>query len=198
MSHTGSAISLLRQLHLPTLRFSESGALLECSPEAEVLLRQHRDTVIPECANRVRRMAAAWSRATATPPSWRGPVPSADPCCDARGTFLQDAGGARYAIVVLLPWLDTSASTDGAEQSNGVNVQDVLRQHGLTPREVEIATLIADGRSSPAISQEIRVTVHTVRRHTESVFRKLGLRRRAELARVFGHLSRPFHMARAG
>jgi DNA-binding NarL/FixJ family response regulator len=47
---------------------------------------------------------------------------------------------------------------------------------GLTPREREVLTLIAEGRSNTAIATRLVVTVGAVERHVTSIFDKLGLR----------------------
>jgi DNA-binding NarL/FixJ family response regulator len=46
----------------------------------------------------------------------------------------------------------------------------------LTPREREVLTLIAEGRSNSGIANELVVTVSAVERHVTSIFDKLGLR----------------------
>jgi DNA-binding NarL/FixJ family response regulator len=46
----------------------------------------------------------------------------------------------------------------------------------LTPRELEILGLIAEGRSNAAIAAELVVTKRAVERHINSIFLKLGLR----------------------
>jgi DNA-binding NarL/FixJ family response regulator len=45
----------------------------------------------------------------------------------------------------------------------------------LTPREREVLTLIAEGRSNAGIAQELVVTVAAVERHVTSIFDKFGL-----------------------
>src|SRR5260370_28665172 len=45
----------------------------------------------------------------------------------------------------------------------------------LTPREREVLTLIAEGRSNGAIAHELVVTVAAVERHVTSIFDKFGL-----------------------
>lgn len=51
----------------------------------------------------------------------------------------------------------------------------------LTPSELRIVDLAADGLSNPAIAQALFVTVKTVEGHLSSAYRKLGIRSRAEL-----------------
>jgi DNA-binding NarL/FixJ family response regulator len=45
----------------------------------------------------------------------------------------------------------------------------------LTPRERQVLTLIAEGRSNAGIAQELVVTVAAIERHVTSIFGKLGL-----------------------
>jgi DNA-binding NarL/FixJ family response regulator len=45
----------------------------------------------------------------------------------------------------------------------------------LTPREREVMTLMAEGRSNTGIAEELIVTVPAVERHVTSIFDKLGL-----------------------
>jgi DNA-binding CsgD family transcriptional regulator len=50
----------------------------------------------------------------------------------------------------------------------------------LTPRELEILSAIADGDTNKAIARRLNISLHTVKFHVESVFRKLGARTRTE------------------
>ena len=45
----------------------------------------------------------------------------------------------------------------------------------LTPRERQVLTLIAEGRSNAGIAQELVVTVAAIERHVTGIFDKLGL-----------------------
>jgi DNA-binding NarL/FixJ family response regulator len=45
----------------------------------------------------------------------------------------------------------------------------------LTPRELEVLTLIAQGRSNLGVAEQLVVTVGAVERHVTSIFEKLGL-----------------------
>jgi DNA-binding CsgD family transcriptional regulator len=56
-------------------------------------------------------------------------------------------------------------------------------RYGLSPREVEVARLLADGLSTRELSSALHVSTHTARHHTENVLRKLRVRRRAEVGR---------------
>jgi DNA-binding NarL/FixJ family response regulator len=50
----------------------------------------------------------------------------------------------------------------------------------LTPREREVLTLIAEGRSNGGIAHELVVTVAAVERHVTSIFDKFGLHQSAD------------------
>jgi DNA-binding CsgD family transcriptional regulator len=53
---------------------------------------------------------------------------------------------------------------------------------GLSPREVEIARLVAGGASNREVAQSLLISARTVERHVTNVLAKLGLRNRTELA----------------
>jgi predicted ATPase/DNA-binding CsgD family transcriptional regulator len=53
---------------------------------------------------------------------------------------------------------------------------------GLTPRELEIAALIARGHSNRAIGEELVISPATAARHVANIMLKLGLRSRAQIA----------------
>lgn len=58
----------------------------------------------------------------------------------------------------------------------------LIERFGLTRREAEVTALLCDARSSVSdISLLIRISPHTVRRHSERIFLKLGVHSRAEL-----------------
>jgi DNA-binding CsgD family transcriptional regulator len=50
----------------------------------------------------------------------------------------------------------------------------------LSPREVEILTLIGDGLSNKEVARRLGISGHTVKFHIESLFRKLAAGSRAE------------------
>ena len=67
-------------------------------------------------------------------------------------------------------------------QSTGIR----LEAHGVTPREREIATLIAQGRTNPEIAETLVLSPYTVQDHIKSLFEKTQVASRQELvARVF-------------
>ena len=55
----------------------------------------------------------------------------------------------------------------------------------LTPRELEVFRLIAEGLSNPAIAERLTVSVGTVKAHTANIYSKLGVNNRVQaLARA--------------
>ncbi|MFC5181281.1 helix-turn-helix domain-containing protein [Actinomadura harenae] len=62
----------------------------------------------------------------------------------------------------------------------------VAEAYGLTPRELEIARLVARGLGTGPIAETLVISPHTVRGHLKAVFGKLGVSSRGELvARLF-------------
>jgi DNA-binding CsgD family transcriptional regulator len=50
----------------------------------------------------------------------------------------------------------------------------------LTPRELEVLGTIGEGLTNKAIARRLDISLHTVKFHIESLFRKLGARTRTE------------------
>lgn len=53
---------------------------------------------------------------------------------------------------------------------------------GLTPRELEIVGLVAQGATNQQIADAFNVTAETVKQHLKNIFRKTGVASRVELA----------------
>jgi DNA-binding CsgD family transcriptional regulator len=58
-----------------------------------------------------------------------------------------------------------------------------VASYGLTAREEEVVGLVARGRTTREISAEIFVSEHTVQRHIQNAFEKVGVRNRGELVK---------------
>jgi DNA-binding CsgD family transcriptional regulator len=54
-----------------------------------------------------------------------------------------------------------------------------LGRGALSVREVQVLALVADGKTSREIASSLEISQHTVRRHLENTFAKLGVRSRA-------------------
>ena len=58
-----------------------------------------------------------------------------------------------------------------------------MASHGLTAREEEVVRLVARGRTTREISAEMFVSEHTVQRHIQNAFEKVGVRNCGELVK---------------
>jgi DNA-binding CsgD family transcriptional regulator len=60
-------------------------------------------------------------------------------------------------------------------------------RHALSPRELQIARLVADGATNRAIASSLDISLWTVSTHMRRIFAKLGVCSRAEMvAQFFG------------
>jgi len=63
---------------------------------------------------------------------------------------------------------------------DGINKATV---DGLTPREQEVLSVLAEGQSNDEIAEKLAISRHTVARHRENLMRKLNLHSRSELVK---------------
>jgi len=59
--------------------------------------------------------------------------------------------------------------------------QQKANEISLTPREIEVLQLIADGLKTRQIADQLHVSVHTINSHRKNMLRKLGLKSPIEL-----------------
>jgi two-component system NarL family response regulator len=66
-------------------------------------------------------------------------------------------------------------------------LRDLLRHHGtvsrrpeLTGRELEVLTLVGEGKTSREIAEQLYISENTVRNHVRNILDKLGLKSRFE------------------
>ena len=79
-----------------------------------------------------------------------------------------------------------STAANAAAASSDEQVREWLRtKHGLTAREIDVALLIARGRSKTFIANELFISENTVRTHSKNVYAKLGIHSREELISLF-------------
>jgi DNA-binding CsgD family transcriptional regulator len=65
-----------------------------------------------------------------------------------------------------------------------VRDQSRLESLGITPRELEVLELIAEGLSNKEIAVRVSVSENTVKTHSSRVFDKLGARRRTQAVQL--------------
>jgi len=81
-------------------------------------------------------------------------------------------GGGKEIAAAIREHISRSPSASPAEAHANPAV--------LTPRETEVLRLIAGGRTSSEISQELSLSVRTVGRHITNIYGKIGARTRAD------------------
>jgi DNA-binding CsgD family transcriptional regulator len=91
--------------------------------------------------------------------------------------------GARETFALL------GAAPDVEHVESLLGVQAAERDtHGLTKRELEVLRLVASGKSNRAIAAELVISEHTVARHVQNIFAKLGVSSRTAAASfAFAH-----------
>ena len=67
--------------------------------------------------------------------------------------------------------------------------QSYVQKQGLTARERQIAMLILEGKDNASIASELIISVHTVKRHAESIYRKLGVTGRYDMIALHHRLA---------
>lgn len=166
-------LAMLVRYDLPFICFDREGSAVHISREATLLLARHRH--VDAMFESIRKAAADQLELfhteliSGTP---RGGVRISDPGDGASWSI--------HAVRTRHDWPIAVAVCDGARTSHS---ESPLRER-LTRRELEVASLVADGAPAKNVAAALSITVHTARRHTEQVFRKLGVHSRAELTQV--------------
>jgi DNA-binding CsgD family transcriptional regulator len=84
-------------------------------------------------------------------------------------------GAALWAVFAGLSVHASETRANGFGQLN-----EVETKYLLTPREFQVLHALSQGLSNKAIARKLEISLHTVKFHVESVFRKLGARNRTE------------------
>jgi len=108
-----------------------------------------------------------------------------------------DSDGARARLAAASEVIDSS-TTPGVLADSVTSTAHLAAQHvprpragrgpngrrpdGLTGREAQVFQLLAAGRTNSEIAAELVVSVHTVERHLQNGYRKVGVRNRGEAA----------------
>ncbi|RPH59978.1 MAG: DNA-binding response regulator [Acidobacteria bacterium] len=109
----------------------------------------------------------------------------------SEGTLVRQALDAGARGYILKNALDLDLATAVKRAAAGETVIDPTvdrsatlkgeRNHGLTPRELEVLQLICDGLSNRAIAAKLDLSVNTVAVHRANIMNTLGLHKTAEL-----------------
>jgi DNA-binding CsgD family transcriptional regulator len=169
-------LDCLRLARAPFVRFGADGRLLECSPEARILMDGQADTAVPQLGLAADRLLHNTRQGLAEPHEF-------DLCLSGRalhvGAVRVSEAGLSIEVVMVL-----SIPAEHVEAP----LHRFFDARQLTAREREVATYVATGLPSPDIARRLGISVHTVRRHTERIFSKTGARSRSQLTRVVTEL----------
>ena len=88
------------------------------------------------------------------------------------------AAGRTLDPAQVLAALDRTDTAAGQAQLTGSDEAASV----LTPRELDVLKLVAQGLSNPDIARRLVLSEHTVHRHLANILRKLGLSSRAAAA----------------
>jgi DNA-binding CsgD family transcriptional regulator len=122
-----------------------------------------RDSGVPDPPQDVMRRQQWMSKARQAV----GPGPATD--AEQRGTAMTLATAAEFAALLV-------ADDPAAAPPHGSGQ--------LSPREQELVTLVAQGRTNAQIAAQLFISVRTVGSHLDRIRDKTGCRRRADLTRL--------------
>jgi DNA-binding CsgD family transcriptional regulator len=120
--------------------------------------------------------------------------PEGSSCCVALHRSGRDFGPReRTLLEFLAPHLGAARARMAARRRPAG--RDALRAAGrpeaalarrlpITPREAEVLARLADGRTNSGIAHDLGISPHTVVRHVDHIYRKLGVQTRAAATRV--------------
>jgi DNA-binding CsgD family transcriptional regulator len=99
---------------------------------------------------------------------------------EAEGLLPEEAGAAEVDAALRAVVHGLIVRSPGMRAPGFGASQEAEARALLTPRETQILDAIADGLTNKAIARRLGISLHTVKFHVESVFRKLGAGTRAE------------------
>lgn len=159
--------------------------------------RNQRDalaTAATDCDSRIIELAARWAESLDDAPA-----------LEAVSAEFETLGGfmfaAEVAAAAAAAWRASGESRRGtaaeqradalARQCRGAKAPTLTTVDtvvALTPREREIALLVAQGMTSKDIGERLFLSARTVSNHLQNVYTKLGISKRSEVADALGRL----------
>ena len=70
---------------------------------------------------------------------------------------------------------------NGVKDAGEIYLEQTISDFSLSEREADVLRLIADGRSNNEISEQIHVSISTVKKHIYNIFNKAGVNSRSQL-----------------
>ena len=68
-----------------------------------------------------------------------------------------------------------------SDTSMEMTLETAAKNFSLSDREFDVLKLVADGRSNNEISEQIQISVSTVKKHIYNIFNKAGVNSRTQL-----------------
>ncbi len=84
--------------------------------------------------------------------------------------------------VISKKFLKTNKNSNPDKKKQLYDQNGIRIQYDLTPREVEVLRLVADGETNPKISSKLYISPHTVKSHIIHIFNKLNVNDRTQAA----------------
>jgi DNA-binding CsgD family transcriptional regulator len=97
-----------------------------------------------------------------------------------RGALPRDADARQIDAAIRAVAAGLIVRVPAARDSGFGAMRESEGQPLLTPREVEVLAALAEGMTNKGIARRLDISLHTVKFHVESLFRKLGARTRTE------------------
>ncbi|HET9174964.1 MAG TPA: response regulator transcription factor [Pseudolabrys sp.] len=97
-----------------------------------------------------------------------------------RGMLSRDASTEQIDAALRAVAAGLIVRSSAAENAGFDSTRESEARALLTPRELDVLAAIADGDTNKAIARRLGISLHTVKFHVESLFRKLGARTRTE------------------
>ena len=96
----------------------------------------------------------------------------------------------RTLLEMLRPHFDQARLNMESESASRANRARSLNGAGLTPREIDVALWMAQGKSTPEISLILGTPVRTIEKHVERILHKLGAENRVVAAITIARMIR--------
>jgi PAS domain S-box-containing protein len=179
----GDVEQALDSVGVPSYVLDTTGVVRWINAAAERLVgdvrgRQFTSVVAPEDSRRARELFSRKVLGTAS-------------STDATGVLVS-TGGTRVAVEIsAVPLMngDRVVGVFGLFEGHPDDSPAAPHPH-LTPRQVEVLRLLAQGRSTKQIAAELHLSTETVRNHIRRLFRALGVHSRLEAVAAAGAASR--------
>jgi DNA-binding CsgD family transcriptional regulator len=132
----------------------------------------------------------AWAMICPRPDHWhvmagpivdRGQLVGAVGCTREQSMFAFDTQNLADLSAICLHLSVWTATVRSAKLSGRESPQEAFKSDRLTPRELQIAELVALGRTNSEIGKEIWITENSVKQALKRMFRKLEVSSRAEM-----------------